>query len=242
MSITSTVAKKISSMPKGKVFGYDEIPTYSTSPGATVKAISRMLKDNRLKKLSKGKFYVPAEGIVGPRKPSDNEIIRTNLYKNGKLRGYVTGLSLYNKLGLTTQVPRTITISRDGSRQKKGFGTIAIKNIKSRCPIEQKNIKLLQYLDVLKDIKKIPDADVNESLKLIADYIMDLSENEKKLLAALALKYYSPQVKALMGLVLSRIGLTTDASRLKITLNPTTAYKLGLDPLKWPMANEWNIK
>lgn len=242
MSITTMVAKKVNSIPKGTVFGYDEIPAYTKSPGAVVKAVSRMLIDGRLEKLSKGKFYTPVAGIVGPKKPSDNEIVRTNLYKNGKLRGYVTGLSLYNKLGLTTQVPRIITIARNGSRQKKGFGTITIKGIGSRCPIEKENIKPLQYLDVLKDIKKIPDADANESLRIIARYISDLAENEKKAMLALALKYYPPRVKALLGLVLSSIGLAAITPTLKMALNPTTIYKLDLDSSRWPMATEWNIK
>lgn len=49
------------------------------------------------------------------------------LYKDGRLRGYITGLSLFNQLGLTTQVPRTVTLAINGGRQEKEFGTIKTK-------------------------------------------------------------------------------------------------------------------
>ena len=78
--------------------------------------------------------------------PSDLELLRTMLYKNGRLRGYITGLSLFNQLGLTTQVPRTITLAINGGRQEKEFGTIKIKTQVTRVPIEEKDVLPLQYL------------------------------------------------------------------------------------------------
>lgn len=92
---------------------------------------------------------------MATKKPAERELLKTMLYKNGRLTGYVTSPSLYNQLGLTTQIPNTITIACNGGRQKKEFKTIRIKKIISRIPIEEKNIKLMQYLDALKDIKKI---------------------------------------------------------------------------------------
>ena len=163
------------------------------------------------------------------------------MYKNGRLRGYVTGISLYNQLGLTTQIPRTISIAINGGRQEKELGTIRIKTIVTRIPIKEKDVTLLQYLDALKDIKKIPDSGVNFSLKVMRSYISKLSINEQKRLLKLALTYYSPQVRALVGLLFSSLGLSFPSS-LKLSLNPTTTYKLKLNQENWPMAKEWNIQ
>ncbi len=228
-------------MPAGQIFGYLELPSYAKSPDAVIKAVSRMVFDKRLERFSKGKFYVPKKGLLGFRKPSDSELIRSMLYKNGRLRGYVTGLLLYNQLGLTTQMPRTITVSYNGGRQEKEFGTIRIKTVVTRIPILEKDVKLLQYLDALKDIKKIMDSDINLSLKIMRKYISELSEREQGRLLKLAKNYYSPQVRALAGLLFTSLELSVPSS-LASSLNPTTIYKLKLDPLEWPMAKEWNIR
>lgn len=241
MSIAQTIQNTVEAMPSGQIFGYQELPAYAKSPGAVIKAISRLVADNRLERFSKGKFYVPKKGLLGARKPSDSELIRSMLYKGGRLRGYVTGLSLYNQLGLTTQVPRTITVAYNGGRQEKEFGTIRIKTVVTRIPIKEKDVKLLQYLDALKDIKKILDSDVNLSLKIIRGYISKLSDRERSRLVELALNYYNPQVRALVGLLFTDLKLSVPGS-LARSLNPTTTYKLKLDRSMWPMAKEWNIQ
>jgi len=241
MSIAQTIQNTVEAMPAGQIFGYQELPNYAKSPSAVIKAISRLVADKRLERFSKGKFYVPKKGLFGIRKPSDGELIRSMLYKDGRLRGYVTGLSLYNQLGLTTQVPRTITVAYNGGRQEKEFGTIRIKTIVTSIPIKEKDVKLLQYLDALKDIKKILDSNVNLSLKIIRRYISELSEREQRRLVKLAKNYYSPQVKALVGLLFTSLKLSVPSS-LARSLNPTTIYKLKLDQSKWSMAKEWNIR
>ncbi|PHS18537.1 MAG: hypothetical protein COA86_07540 [Kangiella sp.] len=241
MSIAQTIQKNVDAMSAGRIFGYQELSSYATSPSAVIKAVGRMVSDKRLERYSKGKFYVAKKGLLGLRKPSDSEQIRSILYKNGRLRGYVTGISLYNQLGLTTQMPRTISVAINGGRQEKELGTIRIKTIITRIPIEEKDVTLLQYLDALKDIKKILDSDVDLSLKIMRGYISKLSVNNKKRLLKLALNYYSPQVRALVGLLFSDLGLSLPRS-LILSLNPTTTYKLKLKQSNWPMAKEWNIQ
>jgi hypothetical protein len=202
-----------------------------------------MVANKKLKRFSKGKFYVPKISLLGVNKPSDAELIRSELYKNGKLRGYITGLSLYNQLGLTTQIPRTIIIAYNGGRQEKEFGTIRIKKIVTRIPIEERIVKLLQYLDVLKDIKKIPDSDINQSLKILSTAVAKLSVVLQRKMVELALYYYSPQVRALLGLILSDLSvLGLQQKTLLNSLNPVTVYKLKLDHSIWSNADEWRIK
>ncbi len=241
MSITQAIENSIEAMPAGQIFGYQALPRYAKSPGAVIKAISRMVSDKKLERLSKGKFYVPKKGLLGLGKPSDGELLRSMLYKDGRLRGYVTGLSLYNQLGLTTQVPRTITIAYNGGRQEKEFGTIRVKTIVTRIPVQEKDVKLLQYLDALKDIKKILDSDVNLSLKIMCRYISKLQDREQGRLLKLAQDYYSPQVRALVGLLFTNLDIPVPPG-LARSLNPTTIYKLKLDQSKWPLAREWNIQ
>lgn len=241
MSIAKTVQSTVESMPAGQIFGYADLPDYASSPSAVIKAVSRLVSGKRLERFAKGKFYVAKKGVLGKQKPSDDELVRDFLYKDGRIRGYVTGASLYNLLGLTTQVPRTITLAYNGGRQVKDFGAIRVKTIVTRVPIQEENVELLQYLDVLKGIKNISGSDINLSLRIMLKKISGLSKSEKLRLMNLAEKYYSPQSRALVGLLFSSLGVPVSKS-LKLSLNPTTVYKLNLDGNQWPNAKEWNIQ
>lgn len=167
-------------------------------------------------------------------------MIRSVLYKDGSLRGYVTGPALFNQLGLTTQVPKTVTLALEGWRQKKDFGTIRVKIVSSRFPVREGDVKLIQYLDVLRDIKSVLDTDVNQTLRVMKSKIAALSESEQERLIWLAIEYDTPRVRALLGLLLASVG-KPDLS-LKNTLNPTTVFKLSLEMDSWPMARDWNIR
>ncbi len=241
MSIAQTVQNTIESMPAGQIFGYQQLPNYARSPSAVIKAVGRMVSDKRLERFSKGKFYVAKKGLLGKRKPSDNELIRAVLYEKGRLRGYVTGGALFNRLGLTTQVPRTITVAYNGGRQEKDFGTIRIKTVVTRIPVRQEDVVLLQYLDVLKDIKTIPDSDINVSLNVMSKKLDELPTSDQSRLITLAQKYYGPQARALLGMLYSALGISVPES-LSLSLNPTTLYKLNLDNALWPKAKDWNIR
>jgi hypothetical protein len=223
------------------VFGYQDIPEYKNSPSAVVKAVSRLVKYNKINRISKGRFYRPKKGLFGELKPSDAELLRSVTYKDGRLRGYVTGVALYNQLGLTTQVPRTVKIAVTGSPQEKDFGTLCARLVRARAPVRKDDVLLLQYLDVLRDIKEIPDADVNKTLKRMEKKFAALDEKQVKRLKRLALKYYGPQEKALIGMLLLRSKKVAD-KEIKNSLNQLTTYKLGLDDKQWPEKREWNIQ
>ena len=239
--MTQAVKRRIRSMPKGKIFVYLDLPNYTQSPSAVSKIVSRMVAEKKLERLSKGKFYLPQKGLLGMKKPSEQEVLRSLLYKKNRLFAYITGPSLYHQLGLTTQIPQTITIACNGGRQKKVCLTMRVNFISTRIPIEENKIKLMQYLDALKDIKKIPDSDINVSLKKLRRYISLLSSSEQKCLVQLATTYYTAQVRALTCMLLSSLDRLVP-SDLAQSLNPMTTYSLGLNQAVWPMAKKWNIQ
>lgn len=241
MNITQSIESRLQNIPEGQIFGYQELPAYAKSPTTVIRVMSKLISENRIERFSKGKFYIPKKGRLGTRKPSDSELIRSELLKNGKVNGYITGMALFNQLGLTTQVPKTVTISINGGRQEKDFGTLRIRTVVSRAPIKEPDIKLLQYLDVLEDIKKISDADPDTVLQAIKTFVENLNEKEKARILILAEEYYPPRVKALTGLLIESLGLPV-REKYKRSLNPTTTYRLNLSASKWPKSKEWNIR
>jgi uncharacterized protein DUF6088 len=241
MSIAATVSESIKRLEPGQIFGCGDLPGYRDAPEAVVRALSRLTAENKLKRLAKGRYYVPKQGVLGELKPTDSELIRNALYRNGQLNGYVTGPALYNRLGLTTQMPKTITVAINGARQDKDFGTIRIKSVTSRAPVRKADVPLLQYLDALRDIKKIPDSNPDEVAEQIVNRLVELSAPEVQRLQRLALKYYNAATRALLGLLLSRNQQDLDPG-LRMSLNPFSRYTIGLNKTRWPDKAKWNVR
>lgn len=93
---------------------------------------------------------------------------------------------------------------------------------------------------MLREIKSIPDATIEQVLRTMKDRISSLIEAERTRLVALASEYDTPRVRGLLGLILDSGG--QDVAALKRTLNPTTVYKLPIDKKAWPLAKDWNIR
>lgn len=239
MNIRARVVKEIGSIKPGKMFTYQVLSAWKTSPDSTIKAMSRLVKSGEIRRFSKGVFYRPKQGVLGEVRPADDEKIRLYLYEDEKRVGYITGLSLYNRMGLTTQLTKTVTIATEKARQKKNLGNIELKLIPSRAPVTEHNRIYLEVLDAFSDIKNIPDSHPSEVLSLLSQKLDCLDCASIGTLVQLAKAYYPPATKALLGLILD--SKDDEISRLLAEdLNPTTHYKIDLQG-QWPKAKKWKI-
>lgn len=97
--------------------------------------------------------------------------------------GYETGLTIINRLGLTTQIPKermiATNLAKDCVRTDKKLG-VTIKPPKT--PINAQNKKYLQLLDTLELLDKTP-IDEEEPYKILANYIQNENLQYGKLLA-----------------------------------------------------------
>ena len=241
MSIAAAVDRTIDRTPTGRIFGYEVFPQYREAPEAVVRAVNRGVENRLLKRVAKGRFYRPVTGVLGDVPISDEERLRDTMYRNGRRSGYITGAALYNRLGLTTQIPKTITIAMNRATQTKDFGTIRMKLQSRRAPISDSAVPLLEILDVLRDARKVPDADVGRVIQAMTKRLTELTPADRKRLQRLALYYYNPGTRAVLGMLLTRGGYDA-LPALKASLNPTTRFDLGIDPDDWPESRAWNIR
>src|SRR5690606_21222024 len=102
-------------------------------------------------------------------------------------------------------------------------------------------IPLLQLLDAIRYIKKIPDTNIVSACKRFLAIIKKLSEKDKNTLVRLALKY-PPATRALLGTLLETTENVTLTEPLRKSLNPITVYKLSGVNKVLPIAEKWNIK
>lgn len=240
MTTSSIIRNRVASMPTDVVFSYLDFDLPPESNGSVLKTLTRMASAGEICKLSKGKFYKPKKTIFGDLKPRPEEIVKDLLYKDGKQIGYLTGLSIFNGLGLTTQVASILQIGTNTKTNAKQRGPYTIKFLVQSNPIETANIKLLQLLDCLKLIKEIPDSNIDQCCSILMSKIKELTASERNAITQLALKY-SPMTRALLGAIMEAIGDTACADKLFSSLNNLTTFNIGISDTLLTNKKKWRI-
>ncbi|MFA5227604.1 MAG: DUF6088 family protein [Bacteroidales bacterium] len=240
MKISEYISLTIDRLPKGYIFTYADFITEVNKKEAIIKALNRMVASGKIMKLAKGKYYKPETTPFGNLLPDQKQVVKDLLEENGKIIGYLTGYSIYNQLGLTTQVSNTIQIGRNQIRPNFKRERYTISFIKQKNTITKENIPLLQILDALRYIKKIPDAGIESSCRRFLSILKELTENDKSSLVRLALKY-PPVTRALLGAMLEQLQQTEITRPLFKSLNPITKYKLSGISKVLIATEKWNL-
>jgi hypothetical protein len=240
MKITEYIAFKIEKLPKGYVFTYTNFITEVNRKEAVIKALNRMVDSGKIAKLAKGKYYKPENTPFGNLQPNQAQVVKDLLEENGKITGYLTGYGTYNQLGLTTQVSNTIQIGKNQVRPNFIRERYKIAFVKQKNRITKESIPILQLLDAIRYIKKIPDATVEASCTRFLAILKKLKDNEINNLVRSALNY-PPATRALVGALLEELQLGDKTEPLYKSLNPITTYKLAGASKVLSTTDKWNI-
>jgi hypothetical protein len=240
MKTTDYIAFTIDRFPKGYVFTYVDFTTEVSKKQAVIKALNRMAASGKISKLAKGKYYKPESTPFGNLEPNQFQIVKDLLEDNGKTIGYVTGYSIYNQLGLTTQIGNVIQIAKNEIRPTLKRERYTIKFVKQKNTIVKENIPLLQILDAIRFIKKIPDSSILSACLRFTSILKTLSGKDATTLVRLAQKY-PPATRALLGALLNEAGISQFNEMLQKNLNPITNYKLSGAQSVLKTAEKWNL-
>ena len=242
MNIAASVNRTIDRAPTGRIFGYELFPQYRESPGAVVRAVNRSVETRRLERVEKGRFYKPRKGALGDVPVSDEERLRDALYRNGRRVGYVTGPALYNRLGLTTQMPKTVAIAVNRATQAKDLGTIRMKLLSRRAPISESTVPLLEILDILRDARKVPDANVERVIQENDEAFDGAHAGRAEETAAVCARLLQPGHASPAGNAADALpdGGVADAQGFAQSHHP---FRPGHRPgRRWPESRAWNIR
>lgn len=241
MKVSENIEVIIDRLQTGYIFTYSDFDLSVSNREAVIKTLNRLAASGKIKKLSKGRYYKPENSVFGQLQPSVYQIVKDLLENDGKVIGYLTGYSVYNELGLTTQMPNTIQIGRNSFRPAIKRNIYAIKFVVQKNKIIKENIPFLKILDAIKFIKEIPDTTVENSCIRLMAIIKELNYIEIGRLKALSLKY-QPSVRALLGAMIEQsIGANVSES-LRITINPITKYRFEVSEQVLPTLKNWNIR
>lgn len=240
MKVTDIIADKINRLPLGYVFTYNEFNVEVNKVDALTKALSRMVKEGKIRKLSPGRFYKPRVSDFGVLKPEVYQVVKDLLEQDGKIKGYLTGFSVYNQLGLTTQVSNTIQIGANEPKKSITRGMYKIRFIKQPNKITKENIPLLRILDAVRGIKEIPDANIEDSCKALLNIIKNVRKADRATLIRLAGKY-NPATRALAGAFCEISFGSKFANPLLSSLNLSSSYEFGISEKILPNKQKWFI-
>ncbi len=241
MNIAKKIKEKIGTINEGETFTYKELSIEKNEYHSAAKSIERLIKKGIIKRISPGIFFKPKQTIFGELLPKEEEILKPYLYKNGSRIAYITGIYLYNKLGLTTQIPQTIKIASREKEVKVNKSNLKIKPAKSYIDVTNKNFQYLEILDTIKDFKKIPDLNTENGISILLNILKELKKDEIKKMIKYCLNY-PPRTRALLGALLEEIGIEDGLNNLADSLNPLSEYYFGINKEILKTAGNWKIR
>lgn len=121
-----------------------------------IKAIlNRLTKENIIKSAYKGIYYIPKVNIFGEMPLAIRKIIQYKylIDKSGNIKGYVTGATLFNQVGLTTQVPNITDIATNECKNYNKYTNEYLKTTirKPKIEVTTDNYKYLQLFDLIEN-------------------------------------------------------------------------------------------
>ncbi len=224
---SKAIEQAVNSFRTDYVFTYRDLGLPPESSANVIRKLNRMADTGVIQRLSKGRFYKPKQTMFGNLKPSQQEVVKDLLEKEGKIVGYLTGVSIVGQLGLTTQISNVIEIGVKGKKNNTRRGMYSIRFVQQANQISKNNIPLLQLLDSIKSIKRIPDSTPDSSYNRIREIMKSLDDKSIDSMVKLAMKY-NPMTRAIVGAIIEDLFDEERARVLRDTLNPITVYKVGL--------------
>lgn len=209
-STAQKVREWVEQQPKGRLFRITDVAqalsanasTHETK-NAIAKALRSLAQNQQLHKLPAppGSYYKPKSSRFGTLPPSPKQIIELlTTDGSGQTTGYVTGLQVFNELGLTNQVPAVIQISSRSERSPVNVGGIPVRftrNRKRTIPTTRENVPLLQLLDALEASETLPDATPERTQRHMLRALSKLSGTGRRQLRQLA-EAYNTYTQALL--------------------------------------------
>ena len=137
--------------------------------------INRLVKNKELYQFRKGVYYKPIKGVFGDKLLDVNKVIEKK-YINGEhgKKGYITGAYLFNKLGLTTQIPKNVLIVTNECPNANDYNNkkLGVTIRKPKIEVNNDNYKYLQLFDVLINRDNVEIETDNEK-EIIYKFIKD---------------------------------------------------------------------
>lgn len=240
MSVIAEVRQELKRKKPGVLLTYKDFVSSPEQVATVIKSLSTFYRQGILSRLSKGLYYKPQETQFGPVLPDPRKIITQLLNVQKQNISYQTGINIFNHLGLTTQVSKDYVIATDKPRSPINIGVTQIKFVESKFKETIKEPYLLQLLDALVNIKKMPDTSPEQICLIIQGHLKKLDSSQCNQITQYSLSY-PPSVRALLGMLFDSLNNDEQTRRLYQSLNPLSSYNVGLISPVFNTSFDWKI-
>lgn len=150
---------------------------YADMSGNNIRQQVKKLTDaGLLKRYDTGIYFIPKNSIFksGTQLSLNTVIERKYLQDKNKCCGYISGIAFANQLGITTQVSMVCEIVTNKATNERREITLANSRVivrRPRVPVDEKNYRLLQFLDLMKDIDYYAEITGGELNKCLCEYM-----------------------------------------------------------------------
>lgn len=127
------------------------------SPNNTRQQLKNLTDTGKIKRFDKGIYFLPKQTIFKSGSQLDmGKVLEAKYLKPNEQRcGYFSGLIFCNQIGLTTQIPMVYEIVSNKATTQRRETTLGKSKVIIRKPkvmLTEDNYKILQFLDMMKDI------------------------------------------------------------------------------------------
>ncbi len=161
---------------KGEPIFLSEIP--GSSKDVVRQEMKRLTDEKKIERLYNGVYYIPYKTILGTEgKVSIDQFIEKKYLSVG---GYLTGLSLVNKYGFTSQNPSVYEICSNEASTKQRKLDIDGNNLiiyKPLSIITKDNIRELEFLSLMSIIDKYSELSGLEYRNKLREYVSKVGIN-----------------------------------------------------------------
>ena len=238
MTLAKEIRNRVLELKEGTVVTLTDFGLPVEQQPALNVTLNRLVAEGVLKRLSKGKFYKERQTLFGKLPPSEMEVVKDYLVKNGQTVGYITGTQAFAEMGLTTQISSRLLVGTNKYRRAVKRGNYTVSFLLQPNPIKEDEIEMYRLLDALRLVREIPATTPDEAVRFMMGLLAMMSEEERRRLTDLA-QGYTPYVRALLGAMLEQAGFS--AYGLKQGLNGVTSYKLPVTERVLANKKKWNI-
>ncbi|MGN0143267.1 MAG: hypothetical protein ACI4AD_13660 [Roseburia sp.] len=153
-----------------------EIRCDNMSEGSIRQQIMKLAESGRLKRYDTGIYFIPKKSIFksGTQLSMNRVIEKKYLKDNEKRCGYISGVAFANQIGLTTQVAMACEVVTNKATKDYRETTLAKSRViirKPRVKVDEENYKVLQFLDLMKDIDYYAEVTGDELQRRLIAYM-----------------------------------------------------------------------
>lgn len=146
--------------------------------------LKKLVDSGVLKRFDTGVYYFPEQMFFGSASLDPGKVVQKKYLTDGEnVYGYITGLSLLNSVGLSTQCPNLLELASNNESSrvrdiKVGFQKVRAR--RARAEINKDNVNALQLLDLM-NVISFRNMDETER-QMLSNYIRSSGVTKSQIL------------------------------------------------------------